>query len=223
MSERISPSSSERRSFLTRLSTGVAAFAAAMAGGAASGYAQSSSGASWQPERHEKDDWLDKIPAKHRMIFDTTSADGLGDALAFTNNSDLAVIIVMRHRSTGFAYNDAIWAKYGVQMSKRANFVDPKTKEAAKINLLNVAKYDVELPNRGNTVDALVKQGVHLAVCSVATRGIATAVAEATGGNADNIFTELVSNLLSTTAHMVPAGIVAVNRAQEHGYTLVTA
>jgi len=138
-------------------------------------------------------------------------------------NSDLAVIIVMRHRSTGFAYNDAIWAKYGVQMSKRANFVDPKTKEAPKINLLNVAKYDVELPNRGNTVDALVKQGVHLAVCSVATRGIATAVAEATGGNADNIFTELVSNLLSTTAHMVPAGIVAVNRAQEHGYTLVTA
>ena len=236
MSERISPSSSERRSFLTRLSTGVAAFAAAMAGGAASGYAQSSSGASWQPERHEKDDWLDKIPGKHRMIFDTTSADGLGDALAFTNNfmrtnrteyglqnSDLAVIIVMRHRSTGFAYNDAIWAKYGVQMSKRANFVDPKTKEAPKINLLNVAKYDVELPNRGNTVDALVKQGVHLAVCSVATRGIATAVAEATGGNADNIFTELVSNLLSTTAHMVPAGIVAVNRAQEHGYTLVTA
>src|SRR5207247_3707764 len=128
MSERISPSSSERRSFLTRLSTGVAAFAAAMAGGAASAYAQSSSGASvasWQTERHEKDDWLDKIPAKHRMIFDTTSADGLGDALAFTNNfmrtnrteyglqnSDLAVIIVMRHRSTGFAYNDAIWAKY---------------------------------------------------------------------------------------------------------------
>ena len=234
MSERTSPSSSERRSFLTRLSTGVTAFAAAMVGSAVTGYGQSAPAASWQPERHEKDDWLERIPGKHRMLFDTTTADGLGDALAFANNflrtnrneyglqnNDIAVIMVMRHRSTGFAYNDAIWAKYGVQISKRANFVDPKTKEAPKINLLNVAKYDVELPNRGNTVDALLKQGVHLAVCSVATRGIATAVAEATGGNADNIFTELVSNLLTTNAHMVPAGIVAVNRAQEHGYTFV--
>src|SRR5207247_1957196 len=104
MSEGISPSSSERRSFLTRLSTGVTAFAAAMAGSAVTGYAQSSSG-SWQQERHEKDDWLDKIPGKHRMIFDTTTPDGLGDSLAFANNflrtnrneyglqnSDLAVI-----------------------------------------------------------------------------------------------------------------------------------
>ena len=33
---------------------------------------------------------------------------------------------------------------------------------------------------------------------------------------------ELVANIVSN-ARMVPAGIVAVNRAQERGYTLVTA
>src|SRR3989449_10729440 len=167
MSERISPSSSERRSFLTRLSTGVAAFAAAMAGGAATGYAQSSSGASWQPERHEKDDWMDKIPGKHRMVFDTTTPDTLGNALAFANNfirvnrndyglqnSDVAVIVVVRHNSTGFGFNDAIWAKYGVPISKRANFVDPKTNDAAKANLYNASDY-AQLPNRGNTLDSL--------------------------------------------------------------------
>ncbi len=136
---------------------------------------------------------------------------------------DLAVIVVVRHRSTGFGYNDAIWAKYGVPISKRANFVDPKTKESAKANLFNVSDYGAELPNRGNTLDSLFKLGVQLAVCATATRGIAGAIAEATGGNTDKIFNELVSNLVSTNARMVPAGIVAVNRAQERGYSFVSA
>ena len=38
------------------------------------------------------------------------------------------------------------------------------------------------------------------------------------GGNADAIYRELTGHLLAN-AHMVPAGIVAVNRAQERGYT----
>src|SRR5205085_687748 len=76
----------ERRSFLSRLSAGVTAFAAVVAGGAATGYGQSGSSASWQPVRHEKDDWMDKVPGKHRMVFDTTTPDSLGNALAFANN-----------------------------------------------------------------------------------------------------------------------------------------
>jgi len=236
MSGQGSVSPLERRSFLSRLSAGVTAFAAVVTGGAAAGYGQFAAAASWQPERHEKDDWMDKLPGKHRMVFDTTTPDGLGDALAFANNfvrvnrndyglqnNDLAVIVVVRHRSTGFGYNDAIWAKYGVPISKRANFVDPKTKESAKANLFNVSDYGAELPNRGNTLDSLFKLGVQLAVCATATRGIAGAIAEATGGNTDKIFNELVSNLVSTNARMVPAGIVAVNRAQERGYSFVSA
>jgi hypothetical protein len=27
----------------------------------------------WQPECHEKDDWLDKLPSKHGLVFDTTT------------------------------------------------------------------------------------------------------------------------------------------------------
>ena len=136
-------------------------------------------------------------------------------------NSDVAVIVVVRHNSTGFGYNDAIWAKYGVPISKRANFADPKTKEAAKANLFNASDYGAQLPNRGNTLDSLFKLGVQLGVCATATRGIAGAIAEATGGNTDNIFNELVSNLVGANARMVPAGIVAVNRAQERGYSFV--
>src|SRR5256885_1103287 len=96
----------ERRSFLARLSTGVAAFAGMIAAGPGAGQGQSTT-VHWQPERHEKDDWLDKLPGKHRLVFDTTTPEGFGEALAFANNfirvnqsdyavpsNELAVIIV---------------------------------------------------------------------------------------------------------------------------------
>ena len=44
-------------------------------------------------------------------------------------------------------------------------------------------------------------------------------IATARGANADDIYKELVSNLIRNS-HMAPAGIVAVNRAQERGYAL---
>ena len=71
-------------------------------------------------------------------------------------------------------------------------------------------------------LDELLRQGVHLAVCQMATRNLAGIIAKATGTDTDNIYKELVANLLSN-AHMVPAGIVAVNRAQERGYSFVYA
>src|SRR5690348_16322941 len=127
MSEQVSPSALERRSFLSRISAGAAAFAAIVAGRAATGFTPAAAAASFQPELHAKDDWMDIIPGKHRAIFDTTTPDVLGDALAFANNffranksdyglqnNDLAVILVMRHRSTSFAFNDAMRAKDGV-------------------------------------------------------------------------------------------------------------
>jgi hypothetical protein len=222
----------ERRSFLTRLNTGLASFAAMS--GVAMAQSKAPNAARWEPARHEKDDWLDKIPGEHRIVFDTTSFDGLGDALAFANNffrtnrvdyglqdSDLAVVIIARHRSTPFGYNDAMWAKYGMTIAPRSGVEDPKTKLAPKVNLYNAAGYGDLIPGRGNTLDSLAKLGAQFAVCSVSTRGYAGAIAEAVGAKAGDIFAELTSNLVPN-ARMVPAGIVAVNRAQERGYSLVT-
>jgi intracellular sulfur oxidation DsrE/DsrF family protein len=56
-------------------------------------------------------------------------------------------------------------------------------------------------------------------VCQVSSRGYAGGIAAATGGTADAVFNEMVANLLPN-ARLVPAGIVAVNRAQERGYSL---
>jgi hypothetical protein len=51
----------------------------------------------------------------------------------------------------------------------------------------------------------------------MATRANASVVTQQTGGSVDDICTELASNLIPN-AHMVPAGIVTLNRAQERGY-----
>ncbi|HUK34089.1 MAG TPA: hypothetical protein VLV86_09280, partial [Vicinamibacterales bacterium] len=63
---------------------------------------------------------------------------------------------------------------------------------------------------------------VHFAVCQMATKFFAANLAQAAGGTADAVYNELVANLIPNS-HMVAAGIVAVNRAQEHGFTLATA
>jgi intracellular sulfur oxidation DsrE/DsrF family protein len=192
-----------------------------------------SADARFQPARHEQDDWLDKVPGKHRFVFDSTSAASLADVLLFANNffeanrasygladSDLAVVIVARHFSTSFGYNDAMWAKYSVPMSEQtANFLDPATKAAPKINVYGTSGANGGRPGQ---LDALIRRGVHVAVCQMATRRIAGALARATNANVDDVFKELSSNLLAN-AQLVPAGIVAVNRAQERGYSFVTA
>lgn len=230
-----SPSSSERRSFLTYLKAGAASFGALAIGSAAMAQEKPAANARWEPARHDKDDWLEKLPTKHRLVFDTTTPDGFGEALAFAGNfirvnkteygvqnDELAVVVVARHRSTPFGYNDAMWAKYGAAMAGQSKFEDPKTKAAPKVNVYNSGDYGNLLPNRAVTLDSLAKQGVVLGVCSVATRGFAGVIAEAVGGKADAINSELIANL-AANARMVPAGIVAVSRAQERGYTLVRA
>jgi intracellular sulfur oxidation DsrE/DsrF family protein len=222
-----------RRSFLSRLGIGMTGLGAALGSGslAAQGSAQASPPSPrWQPARHAQDDWFDQVPGQHRFVFDTTTYEGLGGAMFFATNffvgnqngyslgnADLAVVLVLRHMSTVFAYNDAVWAKYGTLLAQRGNLTDPATKQAPKINLFYNAS-TVPLPNNGTTLDSLLKRGVQLAVCQMATRRVAGAIAEATKVTADAAYNEIVANLVPNS-HMVPAGIVAVSRAQERGYT----
>jgi hypothetical protein len=182
----------------------------------------------WQPTSEPQDGWLEN-GGRHRLVFDTVSMEGLGKALVFANNffvanksgyglepTDLAVIIILRNMSTAFGYTDAIWAKYGPALSERLVLTDPRTKTAPLVNLYQLAGKDSG-SNNAVTLDTLAKLGVRLAVCATATHGIASMIAAKTGGTPEAIFAELTGNLVRNGL-MVPAGIVALNRAQEHGY-----
>jgi intracellular sulfur oxidation DsrE/DsrF family protein len=220
---------SARRAFLSRLGAGAVGAGVAtgigtgIGGGAANAQEQPARSGRWQPARHEQDDWLDQLPGVHRFVIDTTSPAGFDNALLYINNyftasrsgyalndADLAVVIVARHDSTAFAYNDKMWEKYGKSFTDRGGFVDPDTKQPPTVNI------------HRSGLDGLLHRGVHLAVCQMATRRLAATIAKAGGPGPDAAYTELVANLMPNS-HMVPAGIVALNRAQERGYAFAHA
>lgn len=216
------PSSPERRSFFTRFNAGAASLAALAIGGVAMAQQKSAAAVRFEPARHDKDDWMDSLPGKHRMVIDTTSANGFASGLLYAGNfilanhddyglqdQDQAIIVVARHFSTGYGFNNDMWAKYGASLAGPPAPGEAPAKEPPKAN-----------PNAASLA-ALSKQGVQFAVCAMATRRLAGMIARAVGGNADTINKELIANL-ETNGRMVPAGIVAINRAQERGYTLVT-
>lgn len=232
MPEQQTPESQERRSFLTGLNAGAAALAGIALGSATAARAQSTG--QWQPAMHDKDAWLE-VPSKHRILIDTVDVKGAGEGVLFAANylrvnkseynveaTDVATVVVVRHDSVSFGYNDAMWAKYGAHISAKLEYKDPKTGEVPKVNVYNATGYGDKAPNLGTTIDSLAKQGVRFAVCGMATRQMASIIAKATGGKMDDIIAELGQNLIPN-ARMVPAGIVVVARAQERGYALVKA
>ncbi len=220
------PERTERRSFLNRFQVGAVSLAALAVGRTALAQDKASPASGWKPMLHEKDAWMDELPGVHRLVFDTTSEQGMRDALLYTSNyiavnsqdyevqsTDLAIIVIARHVSTAFAYNDAMWAKYGAAFMQRMGGGPPAAGEPAK-----------EAPKTNpmaRQLGTLARQGVQFAVCSMATQAIAGMAARASGGNAGEVNEELKANLV-TNGRMVPAGIVAVDRAQERGYSLVT-
>ena len=188
----------------------------------------------FQPARHQQDAWLDGVAGKHRNFIDASTVRGAAESVLYANNlfeankngytlsdSDVAVVICMRHFATPFAFTDAMWAKYGTPLSAMLEFSDPKSKQAPSTNLLNSGEYGMAMPNLGNTLPAVTKRGVQFAVCDMATHFLAAQLAMAIKGNADAIYKDLASNLIPNS-HMVAAGVVAVNRAQEYGYTLLS-
>ena len=233
MSRHSQPPSFARRSFLSRLGIGLAGGTALGAAGASSAQAQTREAGRWQPVRHAADEWLDQLPGQHRFVFDSITADGLTNALLFINNyytanqsgygltdKDLAVVLVLRHRSTPFAYNNAIWAKHGVAITQRTQYNDPSTNQPPKTNLFAGTGGGGGQGGR-NSLITLAERGVQFAVCQISTRNYAATIATATGASADAVYTEIAGSLLGN-ARLVPAGIVAVNRAQERGYSLVS-
>jgi len=198
---------------------GLAGAAAAALGAPARGQ---TAAARWQPASEPQDAWLES-GGRHRMVFDTLSFEGLGKALAFGGNfyaanksaygvgdADLAVVIILRSLSAPFGFTDAMWAKYGPAFSERLKLADPGTR-------LHNPYQAADKDGAAHTLDALAQKGARFAICATATHGLAAMIAAKTGAAPEAVFAELTANLIRNGV-MVPAGIVALGRAQEHGY-----
>ena len=160
---------------------------------------------------------MDTLPSGHRMVFDAISPHGADDIRHYASNvfaanksgydvdsRDIGVIVILRHEATPYAYNDAMWAKYGGVFAAELRL----TQKSPAANPGNAGS---------ESFDALSALGTHYGVCGMATKRFSGILARNTGGTADAILEELGRNLIRN-AHLTPAGIIAVGRAQEHGF-----
>ena len=202
-----------RRSFLARL----AGIGTAIAGVVALPSRSDAQATIASGPTHPADAWLDDLKGQHKNIYDCTSVENGPQGWTFARNfltantgpiyqlkdSDINVIVCVRHQASVFGFNDAMWTKYKLGESQKVNEGGvPATKNA-----------------HANTATDLANRGVIVAVCGMATTRIARTVARDAGLNAADVETDLKANLVTPTARVVAAGVIVTNRAQEKGFT----
>jgi len=218
-----------RRSFLGALASTTAALSVSTIAAPLSASAKTIS-----KNLHYKDDpeeWFKKLNGKHRMVFDVTKPN---DMLPFawprvflmtngatgTPEKDTNAVVVLRHNAIPYAMNDSLWAKY--QFGDRYKIIDPLTKASAVRNPFWKPKTgDFAIPGVGNVaigINELQDSGVLFCVCDVALTVNSAGMAQAMGANAADVKKEWVAGLLPGI-QVMPSGLWAVGRAQEHGCT----
>ncbi len=196
--------------------------------------------AAWRAAMEPQDAWLDRPGTRHRLVVDTSTAASAEAALSYVEafyaanksgyglaSETLGVVIVLRHLSTPFGYNDKVWSKYGAEIAEKLKLAGQSAIRAAHANplLSAVSPQNATVKSSGGADDApslasLAAKGAHFAVCGAATTQIAKMLAKADGA-AGAIEEELKANLVPGSVLMA-SGVVALNRAQEHGYAFVS-
>jgi intracellular sulfur oxidation DsrE/DsrF family protein len=177
----------------------------------------------------EADQWFKKIKGKHRIVYDVTAPNGimpfawakvflLTNAATGTPETDCSVVVVLRHDAIPYALESDLWAKYKLGEMFKIN--DDKAKTPAQSNPFWQRPTDT-VPGIGAVqigIDVLQKSGVMFAACDMAMTVYSAVAAGTMGGNADPaaIKKEWVAGVLPGI-QVVPSGVWAVGRAQEHG------
>jgi intracellular sulfur oxidation DsrE/DsrF family protein len=217
--------SSNRRGFLGKLATGAAAFGATTLIDPLRLIAESANATSPANEK-ELQGWFGKLKGKHRQVFDCMTPDG-GIPLAWarvflmTNQAvgvsehDCSAVVILRHESIPLAMEDRLWDKY--KFGEFFKISDMMTKAPYTQNVFWKPKPNT-LPLPGMAVNELLDSGVLIGVCDMALTVYSKFMADQMKGSAEDIKKDWVSGILPGI-QIVPSGVLAINRAQEHGCT----
>ena len=170
--------------------------------------------------------WLGKIKGKHKQVFDCP-APKMGLPLAWArvflmtnkavgvSESDVTAVMVLRHEGIPLGMESRLWEKY--KFGEMFSVQDQATKTALTANPFWMPK-EGSLPLPGMGIDELQKSGVLFGICDMALTVYSKMTAEKMNMSADEIKKDWVSGILPGI-QVVPSGVLAVNRAQEHGCT----
>ncbi len=169
--------------------------------------------------------WMKKIKGKHRIIYDAPEPHA-GFPIIWswvyyqTNNqtgspdTDVTALVVLRHNGIPIAMEDRLWEKY--KFGEVFKIDDNNTKAAALRNpFYEPQGADFPMPVIEG-VKKLQSRGAMFCVCDLALTVYSGMVAKSINANPEEVKKDWVSGLLPGV-QVVPSGVWAVGRAQEHG------
>jgi len=177
----------------------------------------------------DPDEWFKKLKGKHRIVFDVPEPNGIfpfawpriflaTNAATGTPEKDCGIIVVLRHNAIPYAMEHRLWAKYN--FNEIFKVVDPRTNKPSTRNpFWQPAQGDFKVPGIGPVpigINELQDSGVMFCVCDAALTVYSAVTADILKQDAAAVKKDWVSGLLPGI-QVVPAGVWAVNRAQEHG------
>lgn len=229
--------STHRRGFLGMLASGAAALGLTALTSPLQVNAQEKGGKPMQTmPKHEADMWFDKLKGKHRVVYDATQTHEIfpfawPKVFLMTNEatgspaSDCGVVVVLRHSAIGYAFQDKVWEKYHFGDMFKTNDLGPAFAAADKDTatktrnpFLNTKPGDFQVPGIGSInigINDLMKDGVMFCVCNAAMTVYSAAAAGQMGMKAEDAYNEWKANLIPGI-QVVPSGVWALGRAQEH-------
>jgi len=176
-------------------------------------------------EMSDADAWFGKIKGKHRIVYDGSTPHGgfpiiWNWAFYLTNNgtgspdSDITAMTVLRHSALPIALEDRVWKKYNL-----GEVFDIKDNETGKASLRNpyYEPRDGDFPLPGiDGIKRLQERGALFCACDLATKVYSNAVAKKMELDPTEVYNDWISAVLPGI-QVVPSGVWALGRAQEHG------
>ena len=225
MKKEVVNSANERRGFIKQVATGAAALGLAMLAPPVALQAAPI----FEGPGDEADAWFNKIKGKHRIVFDVTKPNEvlpfawpkvflLTNAATGTPESDLGVVVIMRHDAIPYVMENRLWEKYKFGELFKIN--DPATKAPSIRNMFWQPKPDdFKIPGVGAVaigINDLQASGVMFCACNMALTVMSAVAADKMKMDPKEVYKEWVAGILPGI-QVVPSGVWAVGRAQEHG------
>jgi intracellular sulfur oxidation DsrE/DsrF family protein len=218
--------STNRRKFIGTIASGAAAMSLA---GFAAPLQSIANNATPVLSEDDPEAWLKKLTGKHKLVFDAAEPNGifpfawpriflLTNAMTGTPEKDTNVVVVLRHNAIPYAMNNTLWTKYN--LGEVFKITDDKTKTTAVRNVFyKPAAGDFAVPGVGNVaigINELQDSGVIFCVCNMAMTVYSAAIAQQRKLNHEEVYNDFKAAVLPNI-NVVPSGIWAIGRAQEHG------
>jgi hypothetical protein len=222
----VSETNSSRRSFLTNVAGGAAALAAT---GFAANELLGQGVPSYPPPQGGWDlSWIAKVEkAKYRGVFDAAE---IADGVTFTNatvfmaaykevynaaDSDMGLVVVIRHNAITMAVNDAMWERGKLGEALKVN-----DGEAPATRNIWIGRKAGDGTVRAGPMDALMARGVTVLCCNLALMRAAGQFARSQNIPVEEARKLYIDNLVPGVIRQTN-GIFATTRAQAAGAPMI--